>query len=73
MARKTYVDNVCRQVIERHVLHGLMHAFDPVSVSDFDEADVERITAESPQLQQRRKELAELKETLEDSLKALKE
>ncbi|KAF2096191.1 dynamin GTPase [Rhizodiscina lignyota] len=73
VARKTFVDNMCRQVIERHVLDGLAGAFDPVSVSEYEEVEVERITAETPELQRRRKELADLKQTLECSLRELRE
>lgn len=71
VARKTFVDNVCRQVIERHLLRDLPSIFDPVSVSNCDEIEFERITAETHQLRARRRDLSLLREALEESLKEL--
>jgi hypothetical protein len=39
LALKTFVDNVCRQVIERHILLALPEAFDPTMVIGFDDQE----------------------------------
>jgi hypothetical protein len=43
---KTFVDNVCRQVIERHIVGKLDRVFFPTSVLQFSDEDVERIASE---------------------------
>lgn len=70
---KTFVDNVCRQVLERHVLRNLASVFDPVSVSELTDEEVQRIASESSQTRNRRCELQELKAALEKSLRELRE
>ena len=65
---KTFVDNVCRQVVERHVLDGLMRAFDPISISKLSDDELLRIGSESSQTRIRRTELSALREALEKSL-----
>jgi hypothetical protein len=44
---KTFIDNVCRQVIERHVIAKLTSVFDPVLVSGYETDDLLRMAAES--------------------------
>lgn len=70
---KTFVDNVCRQVIERHLLYGLAKVFDPISVSQLSEEDVTKIASETMQVRNHRTELQALQETLEESLRELQE
>jgi hypothetical protein len=42
---KTFVDNVCRQVVERHLLIGLTKVFDPMRVSQFPEEELLKIAS----------------------------
>lgn len=65
---KTYVDNVCRQVIERHIIAKLPSVFDPVLVSGYQTDDLLRMAAESAQVSLRRDEARHLQEILERSL-----
>ncbi|PLB48767.1 hypothetical protein P170DRAFT_425786 [Aspergillus steynii IBT 23096] len=50
VAIKTFVDNVCRQVIERYIVAKLLTIFGLVTVSGFSEEDLYHLAAESPQL-----------------------
>ena len=69
---KTFVDNVCRQVIERHVLTNLPSVFNPMTVSSFSDEDLVRLAAESPRIGKRRAEATQLQEALVDSLRELR-
>ncbi|KAK9578591.1 hypothetical protein V6Z92_009264 [Aspergillus fumigatus] len=40
VAMKTFVDNVCRQVIKRHILTNLATVFNPMTVSGFSDEDL---------------------------------
>lgn len=60
VARKTFVDNVCKQVIERHLLRPFSALFSPETVAAFDEESLNRIAAESEQAMARRKRLVNL-------------
>jgi hypothetical protein len=68
---KSFVDNVCRQVIERHILAKLPNVFDPVTVSTYAEDDLLRLAAESRQIRNRRVEVLQLQDALEQSLRDL--
>lgn len=70
---KTFVDNVCRQVIERHLLTGLPNVFDPVFVSKLSDDEIHSIASETKQVSERRAKLQELKAALEESLFQLQE
>ncbi|KAL6229069.1 P-loop containing nucleoside triphosphate hydrolase protein [Aspergillus navahoensis] len=50
VAMKTFVDNVCRQVIERHIVAKLPAVFEPVLVSGYEDDDLLRMAAESPRV-----------------------
>ncbi|KAF4253645.1 hypothetical protein KXX13_006461 [Aspergillus fumigatus] len=50
VARKTFVDNVCRQVIERHILTNLPTVFNPMTVSSFSDEDLVCLATESPRV-----------------------
>lgn len=65
---KTFADNVCRQVIERHIIAKLPNVFEPVLVSGYQTDDLLRMAAESPQVSLRRDEARHLQEVLEQSL-----
>jgi hypothetical protein len=68
---KTFVDNVCRQVIERHILAKLGGAFHPTVVSSFSDEELIRLAGESLQITRRRIETLQLKRRLEASLQEL--
>lgn len=69
---KTFVDNVCRQVVERHLLRTLPELFCPESVALFSEEELRRIAAESSDNIERRQQLRELHKSLGDSLRDLR-
>lgn len=68
VAMKTFVDNICRQVIERHIIAKLPSAFEPVLVSGYEADELLRMAAESVQVSLRRDEARHLQEVLERSL-----
>ncbi|SPO02993.1 related to dynamin GTPase [Cephalotrichum gorgonifer] len=72
MAMKTFVDNVCRQVIERHVLVPLPSLFCPTTVSKLSDEVLLRVGSE-PEIQRaRRAELGSLAQALRQSLVELR-
>ncbi|KAH0493481.1 hypothetical protein TgHK011_000148 [Trichoderma gracile] len=71
VAMKTFIDNVARQVIERHILSPLPKAFCPTSVSLFSEEDLKRIASESEKQIDRREKLAAQVQGLKKSLRDL--
>lgn len=68
---KTFVDNICRQVIERHIIAKLPAVFHPTTVSRLPDEEITRIAAESTRNTERRKELSNLVNMLTGSLKDL--
>ncbi|KAL6810068.1 P-loop containing nucleoside triphosphate hydrolase protein [Trichoderma sp. SZMC 28015] len=68
---KTFVDNVARQVIERHVIAPLPNAFSPNSVSQLSEEDLLRIGSESEKQIAKREKLALQVQGLKKSLRDL--
>ncbi len=62
------MDNVCKQVIERHLLRPLPKLFSPEIVAGYSEGELFRIAAENPPTLARRSYLKELHETLTSSL-----
>ncbi|OPB44964.1 dynamin GTPase [Trichoderma guizhouense] len=71
VSMKTFVDNVARQVIERHVIAPLPNAFSPNSVSQLSEEDLLRIGSESEKQIARREKLALQVQGLKKSLRDL--
>ncbi|KAJ6118957.1 Dynamin [Penicillium samsonianum] len=71
VARKTFVDNVCRQVIERHILAKLADAFSPMTVSFYSEEELINLAVESTQIGHLRSEARRLQAALEQSLRDL--
>ncbi|KAF3291428.1 hypothetical protein TWF970_000641 [Orbilia oligospora] len=71
VAMKTFIDNVCRQVIERHIVADLSKVLSPVNITMFSDEKVMRLVSESEHSQKRRVELRALKEKLESGLMAL--
>ncbi|OJJ45924.1 hypothetical protein ASPZODRAFT_546800 [Penicilliopsis zonata CBS 506.65] len=73
VSRKTFVDNVCRQVVERHLLAHLADGFNPMTVLEYTDEDLLRLAAESPRIADRRAEALKLRDALEKSLLDLAE
>ncbi|KGO57330.1 Dynamin [Penicillium expansum] len=71
VARKTFVDNVCRQVVERHILAKLADAFNPMTVSLYSEEELISLAIESPQICHLRSDARQLQAALEQSLRDL--
>jgi hypothetical protein len=70
---KTFVDNVCRQVIERHIIGGLVTAFDPVSVGKLSDDELFQVAAESHHVSARRKDLQAMKKAVEECIQELRD
>lgn len=70
---KTFVDNVCRQVIERHIVSKLPAVLDLATIHKFSDEDIQRIAAEPATKTKQRKELANLASMLAGSLDDLQE
>lgn len=68
MALKTFVDNVCRQVIERHILCNLTEIFSPQVVLGFSDEELSQIASEPTAQRRRREKLVALVQGLRDSL-----
>jgi hypothetical protein len=68
---KSFVDNICRQVIERHIIAKLPSVFGPLTVSTYTDDQLLRLAAESGQLRNRRIEAIQLQEALVQSLRDL--
>lgn len=73
VATKTFVDNVCRQVVERHLISGLVAAFDPVCVGKLTEDEVLEIASESESIRIRRNNLQAMQRAFEESLQELRD
>ncbi|KAI6787842.1 hypothetical protein KC331_g4473 [Hortaea werneckii] len=71
VARKTFVDNVCKQIIERHLLRPLPDLFSPEIVAAYTDKDLGRVAAESEQALARRTYLLSLHRGLMESLAEL--
>lgn len=71
MALKTFVDNVCRQVVERHVIAKLPGIFGPESVAGYNDDYLHRVAAEMPEDAAKRKQLRLLHKDFDESLKDL--
>ncbi|KAI1915898.1 hypothetical protein LOZ65_005351 [Ophidiomyces ophidiicola] len=68
VAMKTFVDNVCRQVIERHIVSKLPNVFNPTTVLSLTDKELQKIAAEPGSKTERRKELTHLVSMLKESL-----
>jgi len=65
---KTFIDNVARQVIERHLMSPLSRAFCPNSVSLLSDEELIRIGSETEQQIRRRDSLVHTASSLRKSL-----
>lgn len=59
VALKTFVDNVCKQVVERHLLRNLPSMFSPRVVAMYTDEELEQIAGEKPEIVRKRKQLRE--------------
>ncbi|KAH9427484.1 hypothetical protein MCOR02_012115 [Pyricularia oryzae] len=71
VAIKTFVDNVCRQVVERHIIAPLPEIFSPVIVSRFTDDELLQIGSESEKQNRKREELRARAKKLRSSLENL--
>jgi hypothetical protein len=68
VAMKTFVDNMCRQVIERHIIAPLPTVFSPNAIARFTDEELLRIGAEPEKQKLRRAELTTRAQNLRNSL-----
>ncbi|KIW22041.1 uncharacterized protein PV07_12559 [Cladophialophora immunda] len=68
VALKTFVDNVCRQVIERHMARPLPSIYSAETVAGLSDEELVRIAGETPQRSVKRKQLQDLQRNLQSSL-----
>ncbi|KAK1977459.1 P-loop containing nucleoside triphosphate hydrolase protein [Colletotrichum cereale] len=71
VSRKTFVDNVCRQVVERHILTPLPTFFSPRTVSQLSDEEVLRVGSEPEKQKLHRAQLCSFADRLRSSLKEL--
>lgn len=72
VALKTFVDNVCRQVIERHMLRTLPKIFSPEDVAGYSDDKLQGIAGERQDVVAKRKAMQEQLESLQSVLKDLR-
>lgn len=72
VARKTFVDNVCVQVVERHILRRLPSLFSPETVAGFTDAELYSIAGEGPEQVIKRQQLQDLRGNLDAALRDLR-
>ncbi|KAI1454736.1 putative dynamin GTPase [Annulohypoxylon moriforme] len=68
IALRTFVDNVCRQVIERHFMKRLPTIFCPRTVAELSDEDLLQIGSEPRKQQKRRAQLEATAQSLRESL-----
>lgn len=68
VARKTFVDNVCVQVVERHLLKTLPRLFSPEIVAGYPAEELLRIAGEDESTSSKRRELQAMVSMFQDSL-----
>ncbi|KAK1975295.1 hypothetical protein LZ30DRAFT_738033 [Colletotrichum cereale] len=71
VSRKTFVDNICRQVVECHILTPLPTFFSPRTVSQLSDEEVLRIGSEPEKQKSHRAQLCSFADRLRISLKEL--
>ena len=72
VACKTFVDNVCVQVIERHLLRNLAKVFSPEFVAGISDEDLQRIAGEHEGTIAKRQNLQEMQQALKTSLSEMR-
>ncbi|OTB03480.1 hypothetical protein M426DRAFT_321838 [Hypoxylon sp. CI-4A] len=71
VARKTFVDNVCRQVVERHLLSPLPTIFCPQAVAKMSDEELLQLGSESQRQRDRRFKLSDIAGGLRRGLEEL--
>jgi hypothetical protein len=59
VALKSFVDNICKQVVERHLLRNLPSIFSPRTVAMYTDEELESIAGEKSDTVSTRKQLQE--------------
>ncbi|KAK3686472.1 hypothetical protein LTR37_019791 [Vermiconidia calcicola] len=72
VACKTFIDNVCRQVIERHLLRNLPDIFSPQRIAGLGDEELQRIAGERVDVVEKRKQLTEQMTNLKAGLNDLR-
>ncbi|ETS76893.1 hypothetical protein PFICI_10767 [Pestalotiopsis fici W106-1] len=72
VAMKIFVDNVCRQVLERHILRSMSELFTPTTVAQFSDEELLRIGAETEGRRRDREHLTQRASALRKSLQDLR-
>jgi hypothetical protein len=72
VAMKTWVDNVCRQVIERRLLRSLPNIFSPMDVAGYSDEELDAIAGEGHDVVERRARLKEELAILQGGLNDLR-
>ncbi|KAH7357684.1 hypothetical protein B0T11DRAFT_229542, partial [Plectosphaerella cucumerina] len=73
VSMKTFVDNVCRQVVERQIMRPLSDILSPMAISEMSDEELLEIGSESNTRQAARQKLTGFIECLRASLKELSE
>ncbi|KAK8104425.1 dynamin GTPase [Apiospora kogelbergensis] len=73
VALKTFVDNVCRQVIERHILVRLPEIFSPSMIAQLPDEEILHLGSESKSHKRKREGLLEKQRMLKTSLEDLQQ
>ncbi|KAJ5474472.1 Dynamin [Penicillium sp. IBT 31633x] len=73
VAKKTFVDNITRQVIERHIVAKLADAFNPITVSCYSDEELVDLATVPPKIGHRRSEMYRVQRTLKQSFRDLAE
>ncbi|KAI1919976.1 hypothetical protein LOZ65_004255 [Ophidiomyces ophidiicola] len=68
VALKTFVDNVCRHVVERHIARGARSILTPTDALKLSDDEVQQIASETQSKQERRTELKTLKKCLQECI-----
>jgi hypothetical protein len=73
VSMKTFVDNVCRQVVERHIMRPLSDILSPMVIAEMSDEELLEIGSESAAKQLARQKLVAFIDCLRASLKELSE
>ncbi|KAF2158956.1 hypothetical protein M409DRAFT_71369 [Zasmidium cellare ATCC 36951] len=71
VARKRFFDNVCRQVVERHLIRNLCYAFSPEKLAGYTDDDLYAIAGEFNECVEKRERLKQLSAALKEVLAEL--
>jgi hypothetical protein len=72
VARKTFIDNIEKQVIRRHLINGLEDIFSPAVVASWSEEEIEMAAAEPKATTVKRQDLEVRLERLKKGIEVFK-